>query len=154
MSPQIAAAAVGASGFLGFKANQAQAKQLRQLADYEAEVTRQEAKLLARRKAEEEERLRQQSDRLVATQVVATSASGIQMSGSPYLALRDAYFNTEKDALMIQFASEVEQTKAIADERLILAQGKARSTAAKTNAYRSLFESGTKAATLLSSQEK
>ena len=145
-----AAGATAASGILGFKANQAQAKALRQVAEYEAEVTRQEAKLLARRKAEEEERLRQQSDRLISTQRVATAASGIQMSGSPYLALRDAYFNTEKDALMIQFASDVEQTKALADERLILAQGKARSTAAKTNAYRSLLESGTKAATLMS----
>ena len=50
---------------------------------------------------------------------------------------------------MIQFASEVEQTKAKADQRLTLAQGKARSTAAKTNAYRSLLESGAKAATLM-----
>ena len=145
-----AAGATAASGFLGFKANQAQAKQLRQLADYEAEVTRQEAELLARRKTEEEQRLRQQSDRLISTQRVATAASGVQISGSPYLALRDAYFNTEKDALMIQFASNVEQTKALADQRLILAQGRARSTAAKTNAYRSLLESGTRAATLMS----
>ena len=145
----MAALAVGGSGFLGFKANQAQAKALRQVAEYEAEVSRQEAKLLARRKVEEEARLRQQSDRLISTQRVATAKSGVTMSGSPYLALRDAYFNTEKDALMIQFASEVEQTKAKADQRLTLAQGKARSTAAKTNAYRSLLESGSRAATLM-----
>lgn len=145
----MAALAVGGSGFLGFKANQAQAKALRQVADYEAEVSRQEAKLLARRKAEEESRLRQQSERLVSTQRVATAASGITMSGSPYLALRDAYFNTEKDALMIQFASEIEQVKAKQDQALTLAQGRARSTAAKTNAYRSLLESGSRAATLM-----
>lgn len=152
MAPQLLMAAAGAtaaSGILGFKANQAQAKALRQVAEYEAEVTRQEAKLLARRKAEEEERLRQQSDRLISTQRVATAASGIQMSGSPYLALRDAYFNTEKDALMIQFASEVEQTKMLADQTLTLAEGRARSTAAKTNAYRSLLESGARASQLI-----
>ena len=145
----IAAGASASSGILGFKSGQAQAKALKQIADYEFEVSKQEAKLLAARKVEEESRLRVQSEKLVGTQRVATAASGVTMEGSPMLAMRDAYFKTEKDALMIQFSSEVEQTAMLANRNLTRAEGKARATAAKTEAYRSLLDSAGKTATLL-----
>ena len=71
------------------------------------------------------------------------------MSGSPLQALADTYFATERDALRIQYASEVEQTRAIADATLTRAEGRARSSAMKTQAYSSLLESGQRAATLM-----
>tara|TARA_R100001510_G_scaffold52149_1_gene52610 strand:+ start:3094 stop:3546 length:453 start_codon:yes stop_codon:yes gene_type:complete len=149
MDPGIAAAAVGASGFLSFKGNKASARAAQQVADYNAKLREQEAVLLAKAKADEEAQLRKNSERLIATQKVATAASGITMSGSPMLALADTYFATEKDALRIQFASEIEQTKAIADATLIKAEGNARASAFKTKAYATLLEAGGRSAQLL-----
>jgi len=145
----MAALAVGGSGLLSFKGNQAAAKAARQTAEYNAKVAEQEAVLLARAKRDEERQLRRQSERLIGQQRVATAASGITMSGSPLQALADTYFATERDALRIQYASEVEQTRAIADATLTRAEGRARSSAMKTQAYSSLLESGQRAATLM-----
>ncbi len=104
---------------------------------------------MQRAKIEEENSLRQQSERLEGTQRVATAASGITMSGSPMQALADTYFNTEYDALKIQYASDIEQTRQISAATLIRAEGAARSRALKTKAYQSLLESGSRAATLM-----
>ena len=54
----LAAAAVGASGFLGFKGNMAAAKAARQTAEYNAQVQENEAILLQRAKIAEENQLR------------------------------------------------------------------------------------------------
>ena len=150
MSPTvIAAAAVGASGFLGFKGNMAAAKAARQTAEYNAQVQDNEAILLQRAKIAEENQLRKQAARLEGTQRVATAKSGITMSGSPMQALADTYFNTEFDALKIQYASSIEQTQKVSAATLLRAEGAARSSALKTRAYQSLLESGSKAATLV-----
>jgi hypothetical protein len=145
----IAAGASAASGFLGFKGNQAAAKAARQTAEYNAKVAENEAILLERAKVDEEKRLRQSSRRLAATQRVATAASGIEMSGSPLQALADTYFNTEMDALRIQYASEIEQTGKLAEAALTRASGAARSAALRSASYQSLLEGGSKAATLM-----
>jgi hypothetical protein len=143
---EIAAAAAGAAGLVGYKGSMASAKAARQTAEYNAKVKEQEAILLQRAKTEEEKNLRQQSERLISKQRVATAASGIQMSGSPMQALADTYFNTEYDALKIQYASEVEQTRMMSAATLIRAEGAARSRAFKTKAYQSLLESGSRMA--------
>ena len=151
MSPvAIAAAATTASGFLGFKGNMAAAKAARQTAEYNAQVQENEAILLQRAKIAEENQLRKQAARLEGTQRVATAKSGITMSGSPMQALADTYFNTEFDALKIQYASSIEQTQKVSAATLLRAEGAARSSALKTKAYQSFLESGTKAATLMS----
>ena len=151
MSPvAIAAAATTASGFLGFKGNMAAAKAARQTAEYNAQVQENEAILLQRAKIAEENQLRKQAARLEGTQRVATAKSGITMSGSPMQALADTYFNTEFDALKIQYASSIEQTQKVSAATLLRAEGAARSSALRTRAYQSLLESGTKAATLMS----
>ena len=150
MSPvAIAAAATTASGFLGFKGNMAAAKAARQTAEYNAQVQENEAILLQRAKISEENQLRKQAARLEGTQRVATAKSGITMSGSPMQALADTYFNTEFDALKIQYASSIEQTQKVSAATLLRAEGAARSSALKTRAYQSLLESGSKAATLV-----
>ena len=150
MSPvAIAAAATTASGFLGFKGNMAAAKAARQTAEYNAQVQENEAILLQRAKIAEENQLRKQAARLAGTQRVATAKSGITMSGSPMQALADTYFNTEFDALKIQYASSIEQTQKVSAATLLRAEGAARSSALKTRAYQSLLESGSKAATLV-----
>jgi len=146
MSQQAAAAGTAIGGFLGFKGNQAAAKAARQTAEYNAKLAENEAILVARQKAEEEANLRRNSERLVATQRVATAASGVEMSGSPLQAMADAYFNTEMDALRIQYSADVAATAADAQAALARAEGQARSNALKTQAYTSLLESGSKAA--------
>ena len=152
MAPPLVMAAAGAtaaSGIIGFKASQAQAKALRQLADYEAQVAEQEAVLLARKKADQEAQLRQQGEDVASQQRVATASAGITMSGSPLLALAETYFGIEEDALRIQYASDIEQTQKKQEAILARAEGRAKSSAAKTQGYQSLLESGSRAATLL-----
>lgn len=145
----IAAGASAASGFLGFKGNQAAAKAARQTAEYNAKVAENEAILLERAKVDEQERLRKTSKRLAGTQRVATAASGIEMSGNPLQALADTFFNTEMDALRIQYASEIEQTGKLAEAALTRASGAARSAALRSASYQSLLEGGSQAATLM-----
>jgi len=145
----IAAGASAVSGFLGYKGNQAAAKAARQTAEYNAKVRENEAVLVARQKVEEEANLRRQSKRLVSTQRVATAASGIEMSGSPLQALADTYFNTEMDALKIQYAADVAATAAEAEATLARAEGRARAASLRTQAYQSLLSGGEKAATLM-----
>jgi len=146
---ELAAAAAVGGGIMGYKGNQAAAKAAKQTADYNAKVTENEAILQARQKVDEEANLRQQSERLIATQTVATAASGVQMSGSPMQALADTYFNTEMDALRVQYASDVQQTAAEASATLTRAEGRARASSLKTQSYQSLLQGGSKAASLM-----
>ena len=90
------------SGVMGFKGNMAQAKTIEATSAYEEQVVKNEAILLQRAKINEENILRQNSERLASTQRATTAASGIEMSGSPMQALADTYFNTELDALRSQ----------------------------------------------------
>jgi hypothetical protein len=146
----IAAVAAGASGFIGYKGNMASAKAARQVGEYNAKVAEAEAVLLQRKKTQEEASLRKQSDRLIGMQRVATAKSGIQMSGSPLQALADAYFNTELDAINIQQASKIEQFAKTAEAGLARAEGNARRTAYRTQAYTTLLSAGKESASLLS----
>lgn len=144
----IAAGASVVSGVMGYKGNMAAAKQAQAVADYNAQVAENEAVLLARAKRDEEEALRKQSDRLVGTQRVMTAASGVQMTGSPLQALADTYFSTEMDAAMIQYASDVEQVQKRSEAALARAEGGARASALKYQAYGSLLTGAQQAATL------
>ena len=101
-SAQVAQGGSLLGGFLGYKGNQAAAKQAQATAEFNAKVAENEAILLQRRKIAEEANMRKASERQVATQRVATASAGIQMSGSALEALADSYFNTEMDALNIQ----------------------------------------------------
>jgi len=135
-------------GFLGFKGNQAAAKQAKATAEFNAQVAENEAILLARRKVSEESNMRKTSERQVGTQRVATAASGVETSGSPLQALADSYFNTEMDALNIQYASDVEQAAKASEAALTRATGRAKASAYKLASYQSLLAGGTQAATI------
>lgn len=145
----LAAAASVASGVMGFKGAKSAAKADQAVTDYENQVKENEAVLLRREKADQEKSLRQQSDRLAATQRVATAKSGIQMSGSALQALADTYFKTEQDALKIQYAGDIEETRKEADIALNTAESKARQSALKVQGYQSLLSGVSKGATLL-----
>ena len=145
----MAAIAASGAGLVGFKGNQSLAKAAKQTADYNAKLAENEAIILARRKVEEENNMRQQSERLIASQRVATAASGIEMSGSALQALADSYFNTEMDALKIQYAADIEQTQKQAEATLARAEGRARASALKTQSYQSLLQGGLQAAQLM-----
>ena len=135
----IAAGASAASAFLGFKGNQASARAAQQTANYNAQVRENEAVLLQRAKTEQEANLRRSNDRLAASQTVATAKSGIEISGSPYLALADSYFAMERDALRIQYASDIEQANAMAEAAMSRATGAARASSFRTASYVSLL---------------
>ncbi|MEK9918070.1 MAG: hypothetical protein VW496_01640 [Pelagibacteraceae bacterium] len=129
---------------VGFKSQQAAAKQARIIGDYNAKIAENEAVLLRRQKADEEANLRQNSERLIATQRVATAASGVQMSGSPMQAIADAYFNTELDALRVQYAGDIAEAAKISEANLARAGGRARSQAYKMQSYQTLLEGAEK----------
>ena len=145
----MAAIAAGGSAVVGFKGNQAAAKAARQTAEYNAQVAENEAILLQRKKTAEEASMRQSAERTIASQRVATAASGVQMSGSALQALADSYFATEMDALNIQYAADIEQTAKASEAALARAEGRARSSALKTQSYQSLLQGGSQAAQLM-----
>ncbi len=133
-------------GVMGAKgANQA-ARAAQQVAEYNAQVAENEAILLQRAKVAEEASLRRQSDRLIATQRVATAKSGIQMSGSALQALADTYFNREKDAARIQYASSIEQVQKASEANLARIEGRAQAVAFRIQAQQSLLGGFTDAA--------
>ncbi len=137
---QVLGGVVGAKG-----ANQA-ARAAQQVAEYNAQVAENEAILLQRAKTEEEASLRRQSDRLIATQRVATAKSGIKMSGSALQALADTYFNREKDAARIQYASSIEQMQKESEATLSIAEGRAQAAAYRMQGQQSLLGGFTQAA--------
>ena len=150
MEPSTAAAGAAVVGcIMGYNGNMAAAKNAQAVADYNAEVAENEAVLLARAKRDQEEGLRKQSDRLEGAQRAAISKSGVQIKGSALQTLADTYFNTEMDALRIQYASDVQQTAAQASATLARTEGSARASGLKTQAYQSLLSGGSKAATLM-----
>jgi len=150
MSEAAAAGMSALGGVLGFKGNQAAARAAERTAEYNAKLAENEAVVLARAKVDEERAARRNASRLMAQATTATAASGIEMSGSPMLALADSYFQLEKDALRIQYASELEQTRQQSQAALTRAEGRARSTGFKMASYQSLLSGGEKAATLMS----
>ena len=141
MSPYvtIAAGAQVASGVAGFKGNRAAAKQARQVAAYNEQVTQNEKILLAREKANQEKLVRERGRRVYGQAVASVAASGVEISGSSYRALADITYGVEKDAAFVQYASNLEQLKAdysIQQNRL---ESQAKQTAYKTAAMGSLL---------------
>ena len=133
MDPITGAAAVGS--IMSFKGQRAAGKAAQQVAEYNAEVKRNEAILLARQKRDLEEQTRMQSRQLIASQRVATAASGVQMSGSPFMAMADAYLNTERDIANIRYASTIEQAEAEATAGLTELEGRVTNRASQVQAY-------------------
>ena len=135
---------------LSFKGNQAAAKQAQAVGEFNARVAENEAIILRRAKVREESNLRKASERTIATQKVATAASGIEMSGSPLEALADSYFNTEMDALDIRYAANLQETAKKSQAALSRAEGRAKKQAYQLASYQSLLEGGEKAFDVMS----
>ena len=131
---------------LGYKGNMASAKAARQVGEYNATVAENEKVLLQRATRQKEANLRKQSERLVGSQRVATAKSGVQMSGSALEALRDTFFNTEMDAIGIRYAGSIEEAAKINEAAMARASASAQSQQYKTAAYRTVLQSGEKAA--------
>jgi len=147
MSFLTALSAIGTvTSFLG---QQKASRAAEAVSEYNAKVAENEAVLVARQKVAEEAILRKNSKRLAATQRVATAASGIEMSGSPLQALADTYFNTELDALRIQYSADIAKTAAEVNAELTRAEGRARASALRTQSYTSLLGSAYQTAQLL-----
>ena len=142
MVEPLTAIAVGGQvlgGVMGAKGSNNAARISQEVAEYNAQAAENEADVLSRAKSDQEASLRYQSNRLLATQRVATAKSGITMSGSPLQAIADTYFNTEKDAARIQYASSIEQVQKQNEANLIRLQGRAQAQAFRTQAQQSLL---------------
>ena len=135
---------------LSFKGNQAAAKQAEAVGEFNAKLAENEAIILRRAKVREESNLRKASERTIATQRVATAASGIEMSGSALEALADSYFNTEMDALDIRYAADIEEASKKSQAALSRAEGRAKKQAYQLASYQSLLEAGEKAYNVMS----
>jgi len=104
---------------------------------------------LQRRRVQEEAALRRNSERLAGLQVVATAKSGVEMTGSPFLALADTFFQTELDALNIQYASDIDELNKLSEAALARTGAAAAAASFQTQAYLSLLNSGSRSAQLL-----
>ena len=145
----VAAGASAISGMMGYKGNMASAKAARQVGEYNAILAEQERDLLVRQKTQQESNMRKQSNKLAGAQRVATSASSVQMAGSPLDALADTFFNTELDALNIRFARDIDELNKTSEAALARASASARSSAYQTQAYSTLLSGGSRSAQLL-----
>ena len=133
-------------GVMGAKGATQAARAVQQVAEYNAQVAENEAILLQRAKTAEEASVRRQSERLIGTQRVAVAKSGIRMSGSALQALADTYFNREKDAARIQYASSIEQTQKASEANLARIEGRAQAAAFRIQGQQSLLGGFTDAA--------
>jgi len=138
----IMAAASVAQGIMGFKGNREAARQAREVGEYQAGVAENELILTQRARRDQEASLRRNSERLKGTQRTATAVSGIRMAGSPLMALKDTYFNTEVDALRIQYAGSVEAADAASNAAMARMTGKAQAMTYNTAAFTSLIGAG------------
>ena len=146
----VAAGAMGISAVMGFKASQAAAKQAKLTAEYNAKVAENERILLQRSARDEQERLRQGSEKLISSQRVAAAKSGVVTgTGSNLLALRDTFMKTEEDAIAIRYASSIQEQAKTAQAAMLRAAGASRASAIKTGAYANLLEAGAKTATMM-----
>ena len=150
MNPMaIAAGANAISGIMGFKANKQAARVARQTGEYNAQLAENELVMLQRRRVQEENALRRNSERLAGLQVVSTAKSGVEMTGSPFLALADTFFQTELDALNIQYASDIDELNKLSEAALARTGAAAAAASFQTQAYLSLLNSGSRSAQLL-----
>jgi hypothetical protein len=130
---------------LGYKGNMASAKAEKQIGELNVQKLKNEQAIIARNTRAKEAALRKESDRLVGKQRVAVAKSGVQMTGSTLVALRDTFFNTQMDAIGIRYAGSVEESGKLFDQAVTRASSNARATAYKTAAYRTVLQSGEKA---------
>jgi len=134
---------------LGYKGNMASAKAEKQIGELNVQKLKNEQAIIARNTRAKEAALRKESDRLVGKQRVAVAKSGVQMTGSTLVALRDTFFNTQMDAIGIRYAGSVEESGKLFDQAVTRASSNARATAYKTAAYRTVLQSGEKAAKVM-----
>lgn len=140
MEPMTLAAGASAIGsIMGYKGNMASARQAEQVAEFNAEMMERDRVLLARRSRDQQTSLRQQSRQLAGSQVLATAASGVQLSGSPLLTLSNTYFNTEVDAQRIVSAGTEADLKKQTDIALTRMEGETRASNFRTAAYGSIL---------------
>jgi hypothetical protein len=130
---------------MGFKGNRAAARQARQVADYNAQVEENNLVILQRARRDQELQVRRQGEQLVGAQRVAVGASGIQERGTPLNIYANAYFGIERDAARIQYASSVDEVRAVAASRKEIMEGRARATTYQYAAMGSLLGGTTQA---------
>ena len=131
---------------LGYKGNMASAKAEKQIGELNVQKLKNEQAIIARNTRAREAALMKESDRFVGKQRVAVAKSGVQMTGSTLVALRDTFFNTQMDAIGIRYAGSVEESGKINEAAMARASASAQSQQYKTAAYRTVLQSGEKAA--------
>ena len=124
---------------ISFKGQRAMGKAQRQAAEYNRQLALNEATVLAKKKVYESEKLRQAGDKLKASQMTATAASGIIVSGNPLDLINDTYIGVEQDIAMLAYASDIEQLQKQSEADLARYNGLLAEKAANINATATLI---------------
>lgn len=113
-------AGMGLQAYGQYKSSQDQAR----AEEYNAAVARQEAAIIAEGGKLDTYRQRKQSQRFLSQQEALIAKSGIAFGGSAFEVYKDSAEELELDALLIEYNSSIEQSRALreADERDKLAK--------------------------------
>lgn len=108
-------AGMGLQAYGQYKASQDQAK----AEEYNAAVARQEAAIIREKGKLEADRQRKQAKRFSSTQEALIAKAGIAFTGSAFEVYKDSAEEMELDALLIEYNSSVEESRALreAEER-------------------------------------
>lgn len=83
-----------------------------QAEEYNEKVYEQEAQAAKEKAGYEEELHRERVQRLISSQRAAVGASGVELTGTPLLALEDTASQGELDALAIRYGGDIESARA------------------------------------------
>lgn len=139
MGPEIAAIAALASAGISAVGAVAQGNSAKAMADYNAQVSENDAAAARAAANYEEGRLRERSARLLSAQRAAIAASGIDLEGSPLAVMEETALEAEMDALAIRQQGSVAAARSMSQAALSRMEGKAAKTASYFQAGASLL---------------
>lgn len=140
MIAMAAAAAVSAIGQIEAGRNAKKAS------EYNAQVAEARGRQVKQAAAFNEQRQRDQADKVVSTQQAAFGRSGVQMVGSPLLVVSDTAAEAELDALAIRYSGSVEEANAKRQAAADRLQGKIAQQSSYYGAATSLLGGASRAA--------
>ncbi len=137
----VAIAVVGAGGALYA------GEQQRKAASYSADIAEQAARAAQAKAAYDEERHRERIRKTLSTIRSLYGKSGVDMTGTPLLALEETAAQGEMDALAIRYGGDIEAARQRSEAALLKMQGKTAQTSSYFEAGSTLLQGAGKAYT-------
>lgn len=109
---------MGASGIMSAMGAMQQAKQQAKMAEYNAQVSRQEAQAIQRKAEYDIYAQRKKAIALRSTQQALYSKAGVLLQGSPLDVINDSWANMEIDTMLTDYNAKVAMTQKEAEARL------------------------------------